>query len=115
MQKDGWWMVIVIVLKISRKIFNGKDHSTDEGNPTRLDGEIKSAYSTAEPITTSAITGSLNQYVVHDQASNFMVSIKDKSLKRTMDALKLPSSVGSDILSSIDIILVRKKQRRTDS
>jgi len=89
---------------------NGKDHSTDEGGPTRLDGEIKSAYSTAEAITASAITGSLNQYVVHDQASNFMISIKDKSLKRTMDALKLPSSVGSDILSSIDIILVRKNK-----
>ena len=38
--------------------------------------------------------------------------MKDKSLKRTMNALKLPSSVGADILSSIDIILVKKSKEK---
>ena len=89
---------------------DGKDHSTVDGGPTRLDAEIKSAYSTAESLKTSSIVSNLNQYVVHDQASNFMISVKDKSLKRTMNALKLPSSVGADILSSIDIILVKKSR-----
>jgi hypothetical protein len=89
---------------------DGKDHSNVDGGPTRLDAEIKSAYSTAESLKTSSIVGNLNQYVVHDQASDFMISVKDKSLKRTMNALKLPSSVGADILSSIDIILVKKSK-----
>jgi len=89
---------------------DGKDHSTSEGGPTRLDAEIKSAYSTAESLKATSIVGSLEQYVVHDQASEFMISVKDKSLKRTMDALQLPSSVGADILSSIDIILVKKSK-----
>jgi len=89
---------------------DGKDHSSVDGGPTRLDAEIKSAYSTAESLKTSSIVGNLNQYVVHDQASDFMISVKDKSLKRTMNALKLPSSVGADILSSIDIILVKKSK-----
>jgi len=98
-------------LKKFREDFpDGKDHSTPEGGPTRLDGEIKSAYSTAESLKTTSIVGGLNQYVVHDQASEFMISVKDKSLKRTMDALNLPSSVGADILSSIDIILVKKSK-----
>ena len=92
---------------------DGKDHSTPEGGPTRLDGEIKSAYSTAESLKNNSVVGNLNQYIVHDQASPFMISVKDESLKRTMEALKLPKSVGSDILSSIDIILVKKSKQNT--
>ena len=90
---------------------DGKGHSTPEGGPTRLDAEIKSAYSTAESLKVNSIVGSLNQYVVHDQASQFMISVKDESLKRTMEALNLPKSVGADILSSIDIILVKKSKQ----
>ncbi len=97
----------------SFKIFNqdfpnGKEDSTADGGPTRLDAEIKSAYSTAESL--ASIAGNMSQYVVHDQASNFMISVKDKSLKRTLKALNLPDSIGSDILSSIDIILVKKSK-----
>jgi len=90
---------------------DGKGHSTPEGGPTRLDAEIKSAYSTAESLKTNSIVGSLNQYIVHDQASQFMISVKDESLKRTMEALNLPKSVGADILSSIDIIIVKKSKQ----
>jgi hypothetical protein len=89
----------------------GKNNSTDDGGPTRLDAEIKSAYSTAEILKTTSILGNLSQYIVHDQASDFMISVKDKSLKRTMNALDLPTSVGADILSSIDIILVKKSKQ----
>lgn len=86
---------------------NGKPHSSENGGPTNLDAEIKSAYSTAEAIATSPICSNLSQYMIVDQASNFMKVVKDDCLNKTLKALKLPSSIGSDILSSIDIILVR--------
>jgi len=89
---------------------NGKPHSSENGGPTNLDAEIKSAYSTAEAIATSPICSNLSQYMIVDQASNFMKVVKDDCLNKTLKALKLPSSIGSDILSSIDIILVRVTQ-----
>lgn len=75
--------------------------------PTKLDGEIKSAYSTVEILKKTSIVGSLSQYNVHDQGSDFVKIVKDDALNRTKKALELPESVGSDILSSVDIILVR--------
>lgn len=75
--------------------------------PTKLDGEIKSAYSTIEILKKSSIIGSLAQYNIHDQGSEFMKIVKDDALNKTKKALELPGEVGSDILSSIDIILVR--------
>lgn len=75
--------------------------------PTKLDGEIKSAYSTVEILKKTSIVGSLNQYNVHDQGSDFVKIVKDESLNKTKKALELPESVGSDILSSVDIILVK--------
>ena len=89
---------------------NGKPHSSEDGGPTNLDAEIKSAYSTAKAIATNPVCSDLSQYMIVDQASNFMKVVKDDCLNKTLKALKLPSSIGSDILSSIDIILVRVAQ-----
>jgi len=89
---------------------NGKDYSTEDGGPTNLDAEIKSAYSTAEILKTTPIIGSLSQYVIYDQSSKFMKIVKDDALNNTLKALELPSSIGADILSSIDIILVKSSK-----
>ena len=75
--------------------------------PTKLDGEIKSAYSTVEILKNTSVVGSLSKYNVHDQASDFMKTVKDDALNRTKEALELPNDVASDILSSVDIILVK--------
>jgi len=75
--------------------------------PTKLDGEIKSAYSTIEILKKTSIIGSLSQYNIHDQGSNFMKIVKDDALDKTKEVLELPDSVKSDILSSVDIMLVR--------
>jgi len=79
--------------------------------PTKLDGEIKSAYSTAQILKKTPIVGSLNQYEIHDQGSDFMKIVKDDALNNTLRALELPKDIGSDILSSVDIILVRSTKR----
>ena len=79
--------------------------------PTKLDGEIKSAYSTAQILKKTPIVGSLNQYEIHDQGSDFMKIVKDDALNNTLRALELPKHIGSDILSSVDIILVRSTKR----
>lgn len=79
--------------------------------PVKLDGEIKSAYSTALILKNTPIVGSLNQYEIHDQGSDFMKIVKDDSLNNTLRALKLPKDIGSDILSSVDIILVRTNKK----
>jgi len=75
--------------------------------PTKLDGEIKSAYSTIEKLKKTSIIGSLGQYNIYDQGSDFMKIVKDDSLNKTKEALDLPDQVKSDILSSVDIILVK--------
>jgi hypothetical protein len=79
------------------------------GEPNKLDGEIYSAYATAEILKTTPIIGkSLSSYQIFDQASDFMKIVKDDSLNKTIKALELPKYIGSDILSSVDIILVLK-------
>ena len=88
----------------------GKEYSTEDGGPTNLDAEIKSAYATAEILKTTPILGNLSQYVIYDQSSKFMKTVKDDALNNTLKALDLPSSIGADILSSIDIILVRSSK-----
>jgi hypothetical protein len=92
---------------------NGKEYSTEDGGPTNLDAEIRSAYSTAEILKTTPILGNLSQYTIYDQSSNFMKVVKDDALNNTVKALNLPSSVGADILSSIDLILVRSSKENT--
>lgn len=86
---------------------DGKGHASDKGGPTNLDAEIKSAYSIAEILKSTPILGGLGQYMILDQSSEFMKVVKDDSLNKTLTALALPSSIGSDILSSIDIMLVK--------
>jgi len=101
------------VLSAFKKDFpEGKRYSSEDGGPTKLDAEIKSAYSTAEILQNTPILGNLSQYQIYDQASNFMKIVKDDALKNTLNALKLPKEVGSDILSSIDIILVKISKER---
>ena len=51
--------------------------------PTKLDGEIKSAYSTAQILKNTPIVGSLNQYEIHDPGSDFMKIVKDDALNNT--------------------------------
>lgn len=75
--------------------------------PTKLDGEIKSAYATAEGLKSTPIVSNLSNYEIHDQGSDFMKIVKDDALNNTLRALELPKDIGSDILSSIDIILVK--------
>lgn len=86
---------------------DGKGHASEDGGPTNLDAEIKSAYSTADILKSTPILGGLGQYTIFDQSSDFMKVVKDDSLNKTLTALALPSSIGSDILSSIDIMLVK--------
>jgi hypothetical protein len=94
-----------------RKDFpNGKEYSTEDGEATKLDAEIRSAYSVAEILKTTPIVATLSQYKIYDQSSKFMKSVKDDALNNTLKALKLPSSIGSDILSSVDIILVKSSK-----
>ena len=101
------------VLSAFKKDFSeGKRYSSEEDGPTKLDAEIKSAYSTAEILQSTPILGNLSQYQIYDQASDFMKIVKDDALKNTLNALKLPKEVGSDILSSIDIILVKTAKER---
>lgn len=79
--------------------------------PNKLDGEIYSAYATAEILKKTPIVGNdLSSYKVFDQGTDFMKVVKDDSLNKTINALDLPKSIGSDILSSVDIILVRKNK-----
>lgn len=79
--------------------------------PTKLDGEIKSAFSIAKKLQETNFIGNLSEYIFYDQSSDFMKDVKDKPLIKTREALKLPSSVGSDMLSSVDIIAVRKGKK----
>jgi hypothetical protein len=89
---------------------NGKEYSTEDDEATKLDAEIRSAYSVAEILKTTPIVATLRQYKIYDQSSKFMKSVKDDALNNTLKALKLPSSIGSDILSSVDIILVKSSK-----
>lgn len=91
----------------------GKEYSSEDGGPTNLDAEIKSAYLTAEVLKTTPILGNLSQYKIYDQSSKFMKIVKDDALNNTLKALELPSSIGADILSSIDIILVKSSKENT--
>jgi len=88
----------------------GKEYSAEDGGPTNLDAEIKSAYLTAEILKTTPILGNLSQYTIYDQSSKFMKVVKDDALNNTLKALSLPNSIGADILSSIDIILVKSNK-----
>jgi len=74
---------------------------------TKLDGEIKSAFLTAEAMQKSSIVSNLSKYKFYDQSTDFMKKIKDDALEKTVRALDLPKDVGSDILSSIDILMVK--------
>lgn len=87
---------------------NGTLRKSETGEPTKLDGEIKSAYLTAEKLKGSNIIGNLSEYMFFDQSTDFMKIVKDNALKKTLDSLDLPESVGSDILSSVDVIAVKK-------
>jgi hypothetical protein len=89
---------------------NGKNYTAEDGSATKLDAEIKSAYSTAQILQTSSLVGNLSQYKIFDQSSEFMKIVKDDALNTTIKALELSSSVGSDILSSVDIMLVRSSK-----
>ena len=91
----------------------GKEYSTDDGGPTNLDAEIKSAYLTAEILKSTPIVSNLDQYKIYDQSSKFMKIVKDDALNNTLKALELPSSIGSDILSSVDIMLVKSSKEST--
>jgi len=86
----------------------GKSYMAEGGLATKLDAEIKSAYLTAEVVNKSNITSSLSQYIFYDQSTDFMKTVKDDALEKTVRALELPKDVGSDILSSVDVIMVRK-------
>jgi len=89
---------------------NGKEYRSEVNGPTKLDVEIKSAFSTAEVLQKTPIVSSLSSYVIHDQSSDVMKTIKDDSLNKTVRALDLPKDVGSDILSSIDLILIKRNR-----
>jgi len=89
---------------------SGKSHMAEDGFATKLDAEIKSAYLTAEVVNKSNLTSSLSQYIFYDQSTDFMKTVKDEALEKTVRALKLPKDVGSDILSSIDVIMVKKSK-----
>ena len=86
----------------------GKSYMAEGGLATKLDAEIKSAYLTAEVVNKSNLTSSLSQYIFYDQSTDFMKTVKDEALEKTVRALELPKDVGSDILSSVDVIMVRK-------
>lgn len=101
------------VLSAFKKDFSeNKEYSSEDGSPTKLDVEIKSAYSIAKVLQNTPIIGNLSQYKIYDQASDFMKIVKDDALKNTLNALKMPKEVGSDILSSVDIILVKKSKEK---
>jgi hypothetical protein len=85
----------------------GKSYMAEGGLATKLDVEIKSAYLTAEVVNKSNITSSLSQYIFYDQSTDFMKTVKDDALEKTVKALDLPKDVGSDILSSVDVIMVK--------
>ena len=96
-------------IRIHQKDFpNGTLLSSKEGLPTKLDGEIKSAFLSAEALQKSTIIGNLSQYIFYDQSTDFMKNVKDDALEKTKEALELPKDVGSDILSSIDLIAVKR-------
>lgn len=80
---------------------------------TKLDGEIKSAFVTAEAMQKSSIVSNLSKYKFYDQSTDFMQRIKDDALEKTVRALDLPKDVGSDILSSIDILMVKSGKEKT--
>lgn len=89
----------------------GKEYASEVNGPTKLDEEIKSAYLIAKKIKDTPIIQTLSSYIVYDQASSFMKTVKDDALGKTIKALDLPKEVGSDILSSVDIILVKKSKQ----
>jgi hypothetical protein len=106
LQKDGKYPI-----GQHKKDFpNGTLVRSETGEPTKLDGEIKSAYLTAEKLKQSSIIGNLSQYMFFDQSTDFMQTVKDDALKKTLDSLDLPESVGSDILSSVDVIAIKKSK-----
>ena len=80
---------------------------------TKLDGEIKSAFVTAEAMQKSSIVSNLSKYHFYDQSTDFMKKVKDDALEKTVRALDLPKDVGSDILSSIDILMVKSGKEKT--
>ena len=80
---------------------------------TKLDGEIKSAFVTAEAMQKSSIVSNLSKYKFYDQSTDFMKKVKDDALEKTVRALDLPKDVGSDILSSIDILMVKDGKEKT--
>ena len=80
---------------------------------TKLDGEIKSAFVTAEAMQKSSIVSNLSKYKFYDQSTDFMKKVKDDALEKTVRALDLPKDVGSDILSSIDILMVKSGKEKT--
>ena len=80
---------------------------------TKLDGEIKSAFVTAEAMQKSSIVSNLSKYKFYDQSADFMKKVKDDALEKTVRALDLPKDVGSDILSSIDILMVKSGKEKT--
>ena len=80
---------------------------------TKLDGEIKSAFVTAEAMQKSSIVSNLSKYHFYDQSTDFMKKVKDDALEKTVRALDLPKDVGSDILSSIDILMVKDGKEKT--
>ena len=89
---------------------NGTLLRSETGEPTKLDGEIKSAYLSAAKLKQSNIIGNLSQYMFFDQSTDFMQIVKDDALTKTLNSLDLPDSVGSDILSSVDVIAVKKSK-----
>ena len=89
---------------------NGTLVRSETGEPTKLDGEIKSAYLSAAKLKQSSIIGNLSQYMFFDQSTDFMQIVKDDALTKTLNSLDLPDSVGSDILSSVDVIAVKKSK-----
>jgi len=91
---------------------NGTLKQNEAGQPNKLDGEIKSAYLSAEKLANSTIMGNMSQYIFFDQSTEFMKVVKDDSLEKTLKALDLPENVGSDILSSVDVIAVKRSKVR---
>jgi hypothetical protein len=91
----------------------GKSYMAEGGFATKLDGEIKSAYVTVKAVEKSTIVSRLSQYIFYDQSTSFMKTVKDDALEKTVKTLDLPKDVGSDILSSIDILMVKKSKENS--
>ena len=108
LKKDGKYQVG----QYKKDYPNGTLKQNEAGQPNKLDGEIKSAYLSAEKLANSTIMGNMSQYIFFDQSTEFMKVVKDDSLEKTLKALDLPENVGSDILSSVDVIAVKRSKVR---